>query len=353
MKNILIKGLFVSASIIFVTSSASAMACTNLTKALSKGSENSEVLKLQQFLFDSGYLTANPNGYFGAGTMNAVKKFQVANGISQVGSTGPVTRSKIKTLSCSKNTSNFKVKLDDTTLASSSGMNIKVKGSITIDDKTTFTESQLSQFKADMTQLYLKYQYQDVNVEPLKTEYAKQMDVVFLKDLGVDNVTTKNSGIFFYPEIGSILSSIKNKYPNQSEINKSSKASENGIILSEMNPTVVSISELSKYLSTPLTFKISNDSGVQKVCTKSFLLDSKGVDVFDPHEICNGYYGKNGIYSDTVYFSNFKSGISGSYETRGGKTYFENEGIDHEIVDFYVKDTTGKESNHLKFTFTK
>ncbi len=100
MKNILLKGLFVSASVIFATSSVSAMTCTNLTKSLSKGSENSEVLKLQQFLFDGGYLTVKPNGYFGNGTVAAVKKFQIANGTSPVGSVGPATRSKIKEVSC-------------------------------------------------------------------------------------------------------------------------------------------------------------------------------------------------------------------------------------------------------------
>lgn len=105
MKNILLKGLFVSASVIFATSSVSAMACTNLTKSLSKGSENSEVLKLQQFLFDGGYLTVKPNGYFGNGTVAAVKKFQGVNKLSQVGSVGPGTRSKVKEVSCGKDIS--------------------------------------------------------------------------------------------------------------------------------------------------------------------------------------------------------------------------------------------------------
>ncbi len=72
----------------------------SLTKSLSKGQENSEVLILQQFLFASGYLTAKPNGFFGAGTVTAVKKFQVANGIPPVGSIGPVTRAAIKKRSC-------------------------------------------------------------------------------------------------------------------------------------------------------------------------------------------------------------------------------------------------------------
>lgn len=107
MKNILRKELFVFTFIVFVTSSASAMTCTNLTKSLSKGSENSEVLSLQQFLFDGGYLTAKPNGYFGASTVTAVKKFQISNGMSPVGSVGTGTRGKIKEVSCGSENSSI------------------------------------------------------------------------------------------------------------------------------------------------------------------------------------------------------------------------------------------------------
>jgi peptidoglycan hydrolase-like protein with peptidoglycan-binding domain len=137
MKNILIKGLFVSASILLVTSSASAMTCTNLTKTLSKGSENSEVLKLQQFLFDGGYLTAKPNGYFGAGTMTAVKKFQGANGLSQVGSVGPLTRSKVKGVSCGK---------DISTTANTNKVNV-VKNVVTRPDTIKKLQSFLLDWK--------------------------------------------------------------------------------------------------------------------------------------------------------------------------------------------------------------
>ncbi|MBP6948692.1 MAG: peptidoglycan-binding protein [Candidatus Pacebacteria bacterium] len=106
MKNILLKWLFIYLSLFLGTSSSFAMVCTDLTKTLSKGSENSEVLKLQQFLFDGEYLTAKPNGYFGNGTVSAVRKFQKTNGLSQVGLVGPGTRNKIKSLSCSNSSKN-------------------------------------------------------------------------------------------------------------------------------------------------------------------------------------------------------------------------------------------------------
>ena len=100
MKNILLKGFLVSASVLLITSSSSALTCANLTKSLAQGSENSDVLRLQQFLFEEGYLPTKPTGYFGTGTFKAVKAFQKANGLDQVGSTGPGTRAKIKEKSC-------------------------------------------------------------------------------------------------------------------------------------------------------------------------------------------------------------------------------------------------------------
>lgn len=103
MKHILFKSLFASFTILLATSSASAMTCTNLTKSLARGQENGEVLMLQQFLADGGYLTVKPNGFFGNGTVNAVKKFQIANGMSPVGTVGPATRGKVKEVSCKNN----------------------------------------------------------------------------------------------------------------------------------------------------------------------------------------------------------------------------------------------------------
>lgn len=59
------------------------------------GSSGVDVTALQNFLVQSGYLTATPNGYFGYQTQSAVKKFQIAKGISAVGSVGPQTRATL------------------------------------------------------------------------------------------------------------------------------------------------------------------------------------------------------------------------------------------------------------------
>lgn len=146
-----IKFLFVSFVLpsIFFTQTASALlsdgsvgndttgneSCLNLQYNLSFGKRDAqtkgEVTKLQTFLHDNGYLTANPTGYFGLQTKNAVRALQVkaligvqANNIdsslitsaadrqelassnfvlSNTGYAGMYTRTKIAYISCSGN----------------------------------------------------------------------------------------------------------------------------------------------------------------------------------------------------------------------------------------------------------
>ncbi len=65
---------------------------------------NREVSDLQDFLQEKGYLNFEPTGYFGLMTFAAVMNFQSANGISPTGFVGPITRGKIKEISCGKDT---------------------------------------------------------------------------------------------------------------------------------------------------------------------------------------------------------------------------------------------------------
>ena len=70
---------------------------TSITKTLSLGLKNdSQVMTLQVFLSQKGYLTVAPDGNFGPKTLAAVKAFQTANGISPLGIVGPQTRALIK-----------------------------------------------------------------------------------------------------------------------------------------------------------------------------------------------------------------------------------------------------------------
>ena len=66
------------------------------TASLGLSSKGDEVNALQQVLIDSGFLTiVAPTGYYGSLTFAAVKKYQAAHGISQVGVVGPVTRAAL------------------------------------------------------------------------------------------------------------------------------------------------------------------------------------------------------------------------------------------------------------------
>ena len=62
---------------------------------LKPGMSGDEVRKLQDFLAKLGLLTATPNGYYGAGTTEAVKKFQTAHKLDALGMVGPATRAAL------------------------------------------------------------------------------------------------------------------------------------------------------------------------------------------------------------------------------------------------------------------
>lgn len=81
-------------------SSLSAASCVDLPKNVARYQESPSVLMLQNFLFEKGHLKAKPNGYFGAGTFNAVKAYQKSISLEQVGNVGPGTRAAIKKASC-------------------------------------------------------------------------------------------------------------------------------------------------------------------------------------------------------------------------------------------------------------
>ncbi len=112
-KTISIISLFLL-SLVFATP-LSAYTCTELTQNLKFGSNDekiggTEVLQLKQFLKDGGYLKTKLNGSFGGETTVALRKFQKEQGIiasgtvaTGYGATGPLTRERIKAISCSTN----------------------------------------------------------------------------------------------------------------------------------------------------------------------------------------------------------------------------------------------------------
>lgn len=73
----------------------SAGAGTTVTSDLTIGSENSQVMALQTFLVNNGFLTMPAGvamGYFGSLTKTAVQAYQKSKGISTTGYVGPLTR---------------------------------------------------------------------------------------------------------------------------------------------------------------------------------------------------------------------------------------------------------------------
>jgi peptidoglycan hydrolase-like protein with peptidoglycan-binding domain len=92
------------AEIVAIEAAANHCTAVNLTRNLALGSQGTDVTQLQQFLLAHCDLSATATGYFGTLTQAAVIKFQTQNGISPVGSVGPITRAKITTLTNSSTT---------------------------------------------------------------------------------------------------------------------------------------------------------------------------------------------------------------------------------------------------------
>ena len=78
--------------------------CITINKDLSLKSKDTgkseNVANLQYFLNQGKYLVYYPDGYFGTSTLLAVKQFQSDYDISSTGYVGPITRTKIHSLSC-------------------------------------------------------------------------------------------------------------------------------------------------------------------------------------------------------------------------------------------------------------
>lgn len=78
--------------------------CYTFSYDMRKGSKdsntNNEVSKLQEALVQLGYLSADPTGYFGTVTYNAVKNFQSAKGLLSSGFVGSYTRNALQSATC-------------------------------------------------------------------------------------------------------------------------------------------------------------------------------------------------------------------------------------------------------------
>lgn len=85
---------FLGIALIFVLGSTS-FAFASIDKNLKYGQRDSEVMELQEFLIDKGFLKTAPTSFFGLLTLKAVKSYQISAGVSSTGFVGALTREKI------------------------------------------------------------------------------------------------------------------------------------------------------------------------------------------------------------------------------------------------------------------
>ena len=105
-------------------SSVESAVCVSINKSLryrtSDRTVNSkDVTSLQNFLKEKGYLKVEPNGYFGEGTLQAVKDFQKDNDLVSAGFVGPLTRGLINKYTCPEEVLDTNITSTETTVSSS------------------------------------------------------------------------------------------------------------------------------------------------------------------------------------------------------------------------------------------
>ncbi len=85
--------------------SSSSSGAPNLNQTLQSGMRSDDVLKMQNRLLALGYMFVKPSGLFAEGTEQAVKDFQLLNGLPTTGIADPVTLQKMYSADAKKRTS--------------------------------------------------------------------------------------------------------------------------------------------------------------------------------------------------------------------------------------------------------
>jgi peptidoglycan hydrolase-like protein with peptidoglycan-binding domain len=70
--------------------------CYQFDRNVSPGERGDTVRKIQEFLSAEGYLKSEATGYFGNATKVAVQRWQEENGVTALGTVGPLTRERMK-----------------------------------------------------------------------------------------------------------------------------------------------------------------------------------------------------------------------------------------------------------------
>ncbi len=110
----------------------------SVDKNLKYGQRDNEVMELQEFLIDKGFLKTAPSNYFGLLTLKAVKAYQTSIGVSSTGFVGILTREKInKEINAELLSSNEAEKAEEVT-SSSNAQQVNTKPLLT-NTKTVTT----------------------------------------------------------------------------------------------------------------------------------------------------------------------------------------------------------------------
>jgi peptidoglycan hydrolase-like protein with peptidoglycan-binding domain len=91
-----------SAPEVNVTINAPTSSCVDLSANLRRGVRSVDVVKMQTYLKSQKIFDEETTGYFGAVTEASVRSFQAVNSIEATGFVGPLTRAKLKALSCAQ-----------------------------------------------------------------------------------------------------------------------------------------------------------------------------------------------------------------------------------------------------------
>lgn len=127
-----------------------------------------------------------------------------------------------------------------------------------------------------------------------------------------------------------------------------SSTQSSGIMISNLSHTSLSLSKINS--NDVLSFDVTNAELGKEICVSEDFFNSLGGYSETQRLVCNPYEESNGklknSYFDPTYFFMLNSG---TYSPE----YFSARGIVRVVQEFYIKDINGKESNHLKLTFTK
>lgn len=105
---LLAAALILSAALSFAPTESQAATCIRLTRDLERGMKGNDVLQVQSFLVERGFLSSASfqagAGQYGPLTVTSVRAFQTSAGISATGYIGPVTRQALTNATCGSTT---------------------------------------------------------------------------------------------------------------------------------------------------------------------------------------------------------------------------------------------------------